>query len=190
MKILVTKLPFSCSNALLLRLVFLLYLFLNIYINWGRILATTIIPPSKVFWGNRKSVFLAGTIDNGASIDWQSEVESELSDLDIVILNPRRDQWDSDWEQTIKNEQFKEQVEWELNGLDKVDQILIFFAANSKSPISLLELGLHASNNNLIIVCENGFWRRWNIEVVANRYNIPLYDNLSDGIELLKSKLI
>ena len=153
-------------------------------------MATIIKPPQKVIWDNRKSVFLAGTIDNGASVDWQSEVERELSEFDILVLNPRREQWNPDWEQTIENEEFKEQVNWELDGLEQVDHIFIYFAANSKSPITLLELGLHAAKNNVIIVCANEFWRRGNIEVVADKYGIPLFDNLSDGLALLKKRFV
>jgi len=147
-------------------------------------------PPITVNWGKRKSIFLAGTIDNGESEDWQSLIEKSLSDLDILILNPRREIWNSTWEQSIKNIQFKEQVEWELNGLDGVDQIFIYFSPNSKSPISLLELGLYASSKKIIIVCPHGFWRRGNIEIVANRFDIPLYENLNEGLELLRKNLM
>ena len=152
-------------------------------------MASTIKPPLNIVWDNRKTIFLAGTIDNGSSIDWQAQVEKELDYLDVLILNPRREEWDSTWEQTIENEQFREQVEWELDGLDQADEIFIYFAANSKSPITLLELGLHASKKNLTIVCEKEFWRRGNIEVVANRYNLPLFQTLEEGLATLKSKL-
>ena len=152
-------------------------------------MAIVVKPPTKVEWNTNKSVFLAGTIDNGQSIDWQSSVEKSLSDLAILILNPRRNEWDSTWKQSINNPMFKEQVEWELNGLEKVDQIFIYFAAHSKSPITLLELGLYASKNNVTIVCPQGFWRRGNIEVVANRYNIPLYETLEEGLATLRKKM-
>jgi len=152
-------------------------------------MAIVVKPPIRVEWNTNKSVFLAGTIDNGQSIDWQSSVEKSLSDLDILILNPRRDKWDSSWKQSINNPMFKEQVEWELDGLERVNQIFIYFAAHSKSPITLLELGLHASKENVTIVCPQGFWRRGNIEVIAYRYNIPLYETLSEGIASLREKI-
>jgi hypothetical protein len=152
-------------------------------------MANLVKPPEIVNWNGKKSIFLAGTIDNGQSIDWQASVEEALSDLDILILNPRRDEWNATWEQSIENKQFKEQVEWELKGLEKVSQILIYFAPNSKSPISLLELGLHASSGKLTIVCPQGFWRRGNIEVVASRFTIPLYESLEEGLAVIREKL-
>ena len=152
-------------------------------------MAQVIKPPMTVGWNTKKSVFLAGTIDNGDSEDWQSLAENYLSDLDVLILNPRRDQWDSTWEQSISNPKFKEQVEWELEGLERVDQILIYFAPHSKSPISLLELGLNASKNNVTIICPQGFWRRGNIEVLAHRVNSPLYETLDEGLAQLRKRL-
>ena len=46
----------------------------------------------------------------------------------------------------------------------------------TKSPITLLELGLHVRGGKLIIGCPPGFWRRGNIEVVAARYGVPLHE--------------
>ncbi len=152
-------------------------------------MATVVKPPSRVVWDDRKTVFLAGTIDNGASIDWQSRVEKELDDLDVLILNPRRAEWDSSWKQTIDNQPFREQVEWELEGLDRVDEIFVYFAPHSQSPITLLELGLHARKGNVTIVCEKEFWRKGNIEVLAQRYNLSLFEELEEGLAILKDKL-
>jgi len=149
-------------------------------------LLSIIKPPQIVKFDERVSIFLAGTIDNGDSVDWQSEVTKSLAGLDVLILNPRRDEWDSTWEQSITNPKFKEQVEWELDGLDSVDIIFLYFAPNSKSPISLLELGLYASSKKIIIVCPEDFWRLGNIEVVADRYQIPLFNNLNDGLTTLR----
>ena len=146
-------------------------------------------PPQKVSWDQRKSVFLAGTIDNGDSVDWQARVEKELADLDVTILNPRRDEWDAALEQTIENEIFRAQVNWELDGLDGVSQIFMYFAPGSKSPITLLELGLYAQSSKLVIVCPTGFWRRGNIEVVADKYKIPLFESLNEGLSVLRSRL-
>lgn len=41
-------------------------------------------------------VFLAGSIEMGQAEQWQERVVHALSDAgDLVILNPRRDDWDS-----------------------------------------------------------------------------------------------
>ena len=73
------------------------------------------------------SMFLAGSIEMGIAEDWQKRVQKQLLDKEIVFLNPRRDDWDASWEQTIENPKFKEQVEWELNGLDQADVIFMYF---------------------------------------------------------------
>ena len=153
-------------------------------------MAKIVKPPQPVSWDHERSVFLAGTIDNGTGVNWQSQVEQSLSDLDVMILNPRRDEWDASWQQSIDNPMFRQQVEWELSGLENASHILMYFVAHSQSPITLLEFGLHARSGKLIIVCEPQFWRRGNIEVVAHRYEIPLYEDLETGLKQLRSSLM
>ena len=55
-------------------------------------------------------------------------IVSHFSTEDIIFLNPRRDKWDSSWEQSITNPEFKLQVDWELDGLEMADLIIIFFS--------------------------------------------------------------
>ena len=125
-----------------------------------------------------KKIFLAGTIEMGNSEDWQSKVTEFFDGRAYTILNPRRDEWDSSWEQKIENPQFYQQVNWELDALNKADIIILYFLPESKSPISLLELGLYASSGKLLVCCPDGFWRKGNVEIVCERYDIPLYDNI------------
>ena len=125
-------------------------------------------------------IFLGGTIDNGASEDWQQVVGQYLVDnYECVVLNPRRDNWDSTWVQDISNDQFRQQVQWELDGMDLANIIIINLTSGSLSPISLLELGLQATRRVLLFVaCAPDFWRRGNVQVICDRYNIPLYDDI------------
>ena len=46
-----------------------------------------------------KNIFLGGSIEMGTAELWQKKIISELSDLPIQFLNPRRDDWDSSWTQ-------------------------------------------------------------------------------------------
>jgi len=147
-------------------------------------------PPEQHRWDEQISVFLAGTIDNGAGVNWQTHAESVLLDLDVQILNPRRDEWDASWKQSISNPKFREQVEWELEGLEKATSIFMFFAGKSQSPITLMELGLVAEKKNLVVVAERDFWRRGNIEVIANKYKIRLFDRLEEGLQELRKQII
>lgn len=132
-----------------------------------------------------KYLFLAGSIEMGEAEDWQALVVGVLANTDWIILNPRRDEWDNTLEQSIKNEKFREQVEWELDGQDMADKILIYFAPDTKSPITLLELGLYAASGKVTVCCPSGFWRRGNIEMVCARYNIPLFIGLEEALTAL-----
>ena len=138
-------------------------------------------PNERVYHG--RSVFLAGSIEMGKAVDWQAQVKEILKDSDWTILNPRRDDWDSSWVQSIENPQFREQVVWELDAQDDADKIFMYFAPETKSPISLLELGLYAGTGKMVVVCPEGFWRKGNVEIVCARYQIPLYEDIKVAAE-------
>ena len=116
----------------------------------------------------------------GSAEDWQREMETFLSGLGYNVFNPRRDDWDSSWQQKFDNPQFHQQVSWEMDAMDKADYILFYFSPGTKSPISLLELGLHASSGKAFVVCPEGFWRRGNVEMVCNRHDISFFESLLD----------
>jgi len=139
-------------------------------------------PPMNIAYRNhnKKTVFLAGSIEMSAAVDWQKDVSDYFKRFlpDYDILNPRREEWDSSWKQDYNNPNFFQQVTWELNALETADMIIMYFDPNTKSPISLLELGLFARSGKLRVVCPEGFWRKGNIEVTCDYYNIPLYNTL------------
>jgi hypothetical protein len=134
-------------------------------------------------------IFLGGSIEMGKAIDWQRELIERLKDEMITFLNPRRSDWDSSWTQEITNPQFKEQVEWELNGLDMADIIVMVFDPNTKSPISLLELGLHASSEKMVVICPEGFWRKGNVDIVCEKHNIKQVLNIDELVEYIYEKI-
>ena len=125
------------------------------------------------------TIFLAGSIEMGAAPNWQERIERALADYDGTILNPRRDDWDASWAQSIENPQFHEQVSWELDGLRDADLVVVYFAPDTKSPITLLELGLLTNRcNKAIVCCPEGFWRKGNVDMVCQRYGIRQVPNL------------
>lgn len=85
--------------------------------------------------------------------------------------------------QDISNPHFREQVEWEMDHLEKADLVVLYLHPGTMSPISLLELGLHAKGGNVLVCCPEGFWRRGNVQVVCARYEIPLFDHFDDLVE-------
>ena len=65
----------------------------------------------------------------------------------------------------------------------------MYLDPDSKAPISLLELGLYADRANIILVCPEGYWRKGNVDIVAEVYDIPVFTGLWDGIEELKKQI-
>lgn len=139
------------------------------------------------------SVFLAGSIDMGNAVDWQSQYENEFKKYRINIYNPRRIDFNNKEKQSINNPYFKEQVTWELEHLEKSECIIYHFANNSQSVITLLELGKFSNfNNKKIFVYAQEYFRLGNLEIFCDRYKLPLYNNeknmLRDLHELFKLK--
>ena len=131
-------------------------------------------PPAPWHAGGLRSVFLAGSIEQGAADDWQTRLADALADREVVVVNPRRDAWDASWRQSIDEPRFREQVEWELDGLERVDVVAMWFAPETRAPITLLELGLVARSGKLVVGCPDGYWRKGNVEVVCARFGIAL----------------
>ena len=134
-------------------------------------------------------IFLAGSIDMGSSVDWQTATQELLNDCEVTFFNPRRDEWDSSWEQRATNPEFNGQVNWEMDKLKDADLIFMNILPESKSPITLLELGLHAEEANLIVCCPDGFYRKGNVEIVCHRFNIPLFNDFETAIAALRSRI-
>jgi Nucleoside 2-deoxyribosyltransferase like len=133
---------------------------------------------------NPCKIFLAGSIEMGAARKWQDVVTDHLSALNVDIYNPRRDDWDSSWTQSIENSQFVNQVNWELTHINRADLVLFYFDPATQSPISLLEFGYCTHKSDQIIVCcPYGFWRKGNIDVMTKRFNIPTANCLGELID-------
>lgn len=142
------------------------------------------------------TVFLAGSIEQGSARAWHGEVAKALEEFSdgLVLLNPRRVEWDSALKQDIDNPQFNEQVNWEMDGIDKSGIVFMYLQAGTMSPISLLELGYACAaqstgyHKRIIIVCEPEFWRRGNVQVLVSRmhkHTVCLFDDLESGIKEL-----
>lgn len=134
------------------------------------------------------NVFTAGTIDQDNSEDWQTKLcEPFIDNEDIILFNPRRENWDSSWANVKSDENFYGQVNWELSYLDYVDIIVFVFLPGSKSPITLLELGLYANSGKCIVYCPDGFWRKGNVDIVCEKYGIRQVDSIEEIIKYISS---
>lgn len=141
-------------------------------------MATVVVAPdnTKVYG---VKVFLAGAIDMGAAVDWQQQVIEALDEYPgFTLLNPRRAEFAPDT--------LDEQIAWELDALNNAHIVLMWFPAQAKAPIALLETGLYMQSEKLLIGAEPGFYRRRNLEMTCDYYGVTLHDSLADVIAELK----
>ncbi|MBX4206082.1 nucleoside 2-deoxyribosyltransferase domain-containing protein, partial [Candidatus Microgenomates bacterium] len=106
----------------------------------------------------------------------------------------KSDDWDNSWTQSIYTDQFKKQVDWELSGLEKADTVIFYFAKNTKSPITLMELGLicglaNKKEKNIVVYCDPDFWRRGNIEIMCERYSLAFYTDKAEFLSYVKDNI-
>lgn len=80
----------------------------------------------------------------------------------------------------------KAEVNWELEHLEKADLIIMNILASSKSPITLLEMGLHMRSGKLHVICEPGFYRYDNVRITCNRYGVPLYHSMDEFLKTVR----
>jgi len=134
------------------------------------------------------NLFIAGTIDCGNSVNHQQVIIDELNKEDtvhpIMIYNPRRAEWPS----SDNKEEIGKQINWELYHLERADLIVMNILGNSKSPISLMEIGLFAKEHKLIVFCNPNFYRYDNVRIVCERYKVPLYN--TNDILVMKNKVL
>lgn len=124
--------------------------------------------------GDYVTIFLAGTIDMGNSEDWQAALVETFSSNEgrYILYNPRRDTF------TNTPEEMEYQVNWELDHLEKSQIIIMNILGSSKSPVTLLEMGLFMKSGKLLVACEPDYYRHANVQLTCARYNVPLYPSL------------
>ena len=128
-------------------------------------------------------IFLAGTIDMGNSRDWQAEIHERFSEMNgrYILFNPRQENWDA-----TRPGEMDYQVKWELDHLEDADMIIMYILGTSKSPISLLEMGLHAKSGKMYVICEKDFYRYDNVRITCDYYGVPLYNDLDSFLDILE----
>lgn len=136
---------------------------------------------------NLPSVFLAGGITNCP--DWQSDVVSKMADLDVAILNPRRENF------PIHDPSAAEgQIRWEFGALHRADIILFWFPASPDSvqPIALYELGRYAAlGKDLVVGCDHEYGRREDVivQMALGRPDLHVFSTLSAAVDAVEAKL-
>jgi hypothetical protein len=138
-------------------------------------------------------LFLAGSIEQGSAEMWQPEIVKRIREEDgpnqVDIFNPRRDDWDAAWPNDPDFPQFKAQVNWEIDYITSSDVVFFWFDPKTKSPITLLELGLVLSGeSNVVIYCPKEFYRYGNVKITAHYFGETVHTSSEAAIdELLRT---
>lgn len=140
----------------------------------------------------KPSLFLAGSIEMGLAFDWQAKVCEQLDKAMSIIFNPRREGWDTSWKQSIDEPNFNAQVTWEMQMIEQADLVMIYLDPETKSPITLAELGLVAAMkpSQVHLCCPEGFWRKGNVDMICERYGIRTYETMPAMITGLQTAAV
>lgn len=130
----------------------------------------------------KKSIFLAGSIEQGKAIDWQAIASAKLLEEGFNVLNPRRKDWDETWVQEYINPQMNQQIGWEDNAMKAAEYIIIYLQPGTHSPISLFEFGKYLTSGKVVMICPEGFWRKANVDYECATYGVPQFDSVDEAI--------
>jgi nicotinamidase/pyrazinamidase len=109
--------------------------------------------------GARPSLFLAGGITDCES--WQAHVAQLLSELDVAVINPRRDNYP--WHDPAAAEA---QIRWEFEHLARAEACLFWFPSQTLCPIALYELGRwSAGTRPMVVGVHPGYKRRLDVQI-------------------------
>ena len=129
------------------------------------------------------SLFLAGGVTGCP--DWQAEVASMSSDMDIVLLNPRRRDF------PIQDPTASEaQICWEHRHLRAASGILFWFPRESVCPIALYELGAWSmTSKTLFVGVHPEYERRADVEIQTRltRPDVHVMYALNDLVKSVQS---
>lgn len=128
-------------------------------------------------------IFLAGSIDNGNAEDWQSNMLNKINQFPVIVFNPRRENFPKN-----DNKELEKQVLWEMEHLSKSDCIIFYFANNTISPISLLELGAF-TNKKQVFVFADDYFRKDNVRIFCEYKKISFFNNEEKMIKAIHEHL-
>jgi hypothetical protein len=145
---------------------------------------------SKIINGNFL-VTLYGSIEMGEAEPWQEWIIKDCKDITkLIFLNPRRVFWNKEVEQSKNNPEFSEQVGWELTAGQYSDLNVFYFDPSTKSPITLMELGISAAKfpEKTVVCCPEGYWRKGNVDVTCEYFNVKQVESIRELTNYIKLK--
>ncbi len=126
--------------------------------------------------GHLPSIFLAGGI-TGCEL-WQSQISEMLSNEDIAVLNPRRENFPMS-----DPDAAEEQIRWEFRHLARATAALFWFPPQSLCPIALYELGKwSAGSRPLFVGTDPGYQRQVDVKIqtALARPDVSVVHSLQD----------
>jgi hypothetical protein len=128
------------------------------------------------YQGDSFSVFLAGSISDCAN--WQSRLVKRLSDIDVTILNPRRQEFPAG-----NRTEERRQIEWERRYLARANLVVFWFTPPTLCPIALFELGACCESGiPLVVGSDPNYGLKFDVSVHVSlrRPDVKVLDNLDD----------
>lgn len=141
----------------------------------------------------------------GNSTDWQTDLTEKISSnvikclaesLDkarkfqrVVVLNPRRRDWDNSWNLDPLDPRLIAQIEWEHSAIEMSHLVFVNILESSQSPISLQEVGLIYDKSKLIIHLPPKYEFQAILEKYAQHHSIVSHSSFDDSVESLLSSL-
>jgi nucleoside 2-deoxyribosyltransferase len=137
------------------------------------------------------TVFLAGSIEMGKAEKWQDKLANDLKNENVMLFNPRRDDWDSSWIQDpTPGTQFHQQVNWELDHIRKADMVVFYFDPATQSPITLMELGYCIGTKMKIVVCcPKEYFRHGNVVIMCRLLGVTPVETYDEFLAKIRDKL-
>ena len=136
----------------------------------------------------KRKVFLAGTIENGKSADWQALMSDLVISEHHVLFNPRR----ADWNSEASAHDINMQILWEQRHIDMSDIVFFNILPESQSMITLLELGQmceRTKDKQVIVCCPKEYTRFDNVFTMCAINGIPLFTDFELAVNYLNIRL-
>ncbi|HEX2901441.1 MAG TPA: nucleoside 2-deoxyribosyltransferase domain-containing protein, partial [Bacteroidia bacterium] len=74
--------------------------------------------------------------------------------------------------------------------MERAELIVMYLDPATKSPVSLLELGLHANSGKLVVCCPDGFWRKGNVDITCLYHGVQQVTDLSELEAEIRKRLL
>lgn len=139
-------------------------------------LAVRVHAPARFVDDGRLCVFLAGVLG-----DWREEVVRDLQDLDVVIFDPVRKDWDSTWVESVDDVRFVEQTLWEFWRQAEAGLVLFYFgSAEADGVVTMMEFGLWAGTGRAVVL-ESPDFRKWGyIRVICGELGVKIVRSVKE----------